>query len=87
MARTGVVRILFETLRPDLAVVRELLIELQGHCPEVDRSIQTIRYVGVREHFLVEVVENAEKCGISNDVYVILVRISRSVTLTTQSVA
>jgi hypothetical protein len=61
MARTGVVRIPFEALRPFLAVVRQLLIVLQCHCPEVDRSIQTIGYVGVRKHLLVEVVENAEK--------------------------
>ena len=61
MARTVVVRIPFEALRPLLAVVRQLQIVLQCHCPEVDRSIQTIRYVGVREQILAEVVDNAEK--------------------------
>jgi hypothetical protein len=79
VARTVVVRIPFEALRPLLAVVRQLLIVLQRHCPEVDRSIQTIGYVGVREHFLVEVADNAEKCRIGNDVYVILLRINMSV--------
>lgn len=61
VARTGVVRIPFKAPRPLLAVVRQHLIVLQRHCPEVDRAIQTIGYVGVREHFLVELVDNAEK--------------------------
>ena len=86
MARTGVipvgvVRIPFEALRPLLAVVRQLLIVLQCHCAEVDRSIQTIGYIGVRKQFLVEVVKNAEKRRICNDVNVKLACISRSVSL------
>jgi hypothetical protein len=56
-----VVRIPFEALYPLLAVVLQQLIVLQRHFPEVDRAIQTIRYVGVREHFLVELVDNVEK--------------------------
>jgi hypothetical protein len=34
---------------------------LQRHRPEVDRAIQAIRNVRVREHFLVELVDDAEK--------------------------
>ena len=70
--QTVAVRIPFEALRPFLAVVRQLLIVLQCHGPKVDRSIQTIRHVRVREHLLVEIVDDAEKRRISNDVYVVL---------------
>ena len=61
MPRTAVIGVLFETLRPLLAVVRQQLIVLQRHRPEVDRAIQAIRNVRIREHFLVELVYNAEK--------------------------
>jgi len=73
ISRTGVVGISFKPFRPLLAVTRKQTIMFQCHGAEVDRAIQAIGHAGIREHFLMELVHNAEERCVSDNVYVILV--------------
>lgn len=87
ISRTGVVRISLEPFRPLLAVARKQAVVFQRHRVEVDRAIQAIGHAGIREHFVMELVHNAEERCVSDDVYVILVSQRRSVGVTTPPVS
>ena len=72
-----------EELFPLLVTAPQQPIVLRRHFPVVDRVVQFVRYVDVREHLFVEFVDNAEERRESDCVYVVLVRVRWSVVFTT----
>ena len=61
LPRTVVVRVLREALCPLLTAVFQFLVIFQCHRTEIDCPIQPVGYVRIREHFLMELVDDAEE--------------------------
>jgi hypothetical protein len=61
ISRTIMVGISFKPFSPFLAIVSKKAIVFQGHRAEVDCAVQAIGHVGIREHFLMELVYNPEE--------------------------